>query len=339
MKHVPCQSQRASASATADHIAKYCCFLQNPAAECTVACGCGFIVKLEGLLRANLLALNWKKRGKTGELQTDYALITSHDMVPGLSLAKLKTERWMISCQGIQDGEEQTLSDLICGVISCCGPESLFAGHSDDAKVFLAHGGHVSCDIQLNITILFLNHEFEKKLLRGVQESNDFPLSLTVSVEECLDQKAYTRKYEQIITGGMGGSIPFQLYCCDEIRNVNSKPILVVEQQGTSEQSTTGVSIEQPNTSEHEQALSQEISDFEKLKKVKLNSLVETEYHGSPVVYINPDTKESSVIGMHVGDTDQKGRDVVITWHGILKMLQGLVNKNFEANRTQVGKK
>ena len=172
----------------------------------------------------------------------------------------------------------------------------------------------------INITILFLNHEFEKKLLRGVQESNGFPL--TVSVEECLDQKAYTRKYEQIITG----CTPFQLYCCDEIRNVNSKPISVVE-QGTSEQSTTEVSIEQPNTSEHEQALRREISDFEKLKKVKLNSLVETEYHGSPVVYINPDTKESSVIGVGVGDTDQKGRDVVITWHGILKMLQGLVYK------------
>ena len=63
-------------------------------------------------------------------------------------------------------------------------------------------------------------------------------------------------------------------------------------------------------------------------KKVKLNSLVETEHHGSPVVYINPDTNESSVIGVHVGDTDQKGWDVVITWHGILKMLQGLVCTN-----------
>ena len=97
-----------------------------------------------------LHCINWKNREKDGELQTDYALITSHDTIPGLSLAELKTERWTISCRGIQDGEEQTLSDLICGVISCCGPESLFAGHSDDAKVFLAHRGHVSCDIQLN---------------------------------------------------------------------------------------------------------------------------------------------------------------------------------------------
>ena len=305
-----------------DHITRFCCFLQNCKTH-----GRGFIVKLKGLRNAELLALHWKNREKDGELQTDYALITSHDTIPGLSLAELKTERWTISCRGIQDGEEQTLSDLICGVISCCGPESLFAGHSDDAKVFLAHRGHVSCDIQLNITILFLNHEFEKKLLQGVQESNDFPLSLTVSVEECLDQKAYTRKYEQIITG----STPFQLYCCDEIRNVISKPISVVE-QGTSEQSTTEVSIEQPNTSEHEQTLSQEMSDFEKLKKVKLNSLVETEHHGSPVVYINPDTNESSVIGVHVGDTDQKGQDVVITWHGILKMLQGLVYTNIAMN-------
>ena len=301
----------------------FCCFLQNCKTD-----GRGFIVKLEGLKIAELLSLHWKKREKDGELQTEYALITSHDTIPGLSLAELKNERWTISCQGIQGGEEQTLCDLICGVISCCGPESLFAGHSDDAKVFLAHRGHVSCDIQLNITILFLNHEFEKKLLQGVQGSNDANvvfLPMTVSVEECLDQKAYTRKYEQIITGG---STPVQLYYCDGIQSVSSKPISIVEQQGTAGQSTTEVSLEQPNTSEHEQALALNISDFEKLKKVKLNSLVETEYHGSPVVYINPDTNESSVIGVHVGDTDQKGRDVVITWHGILKMLQGLVYIN-----------
>ena len=293
----------------------FCCFLQNCKSH-----GRGFIVKLTGLClwKAELLALDWKERRKTGELQTDYALVTSHHTIPGLSLADLKTEGWRVSCQGIKNGEEQTLSDLICGVISCCGPESLFAGHTGNAKVFLAHGGHVSCDIHLNITILFLNHEFEKKLLQGVQESNDVPV--TVSVEECLDQKAYTQKYEQIITG----STPFQLYCCDGIQSVNSKPISIVE-QSTSEQSTTEVSIEQPNTSGHKQPLSQEISDFENLKKVKLNSLVGTEHHGSPVVYIDPDTNESSVIGVLVGDTDQKGRDVVITWHGILKMLQGLV--------------
>ena len=309
-----------------DHICditRFCCFLQN----CKTR-GHGFIVKLEGLWNAELLALHWKERRKTGELQTDYALITSHDMIPGLSLAKLKTEGWRVSCQGIKGGEEHALSDLICGVISCCGPESLFAGHSDDAKVFLAHRGHVSCDIQLNIAILFLN-EFAKKLLQGVQGSNDvndFPV--TISVEECLDQKAYTRKYEQIITGEKGGSTPFQLDCCDGIQSVKIKPISTVEHQGTSEQSTTEVSLEQPSTSGHEQVLGWKISNFEKLKKVKLNSLVETEYHGSPVVYINPETNESSVIGVHVGDTGQKGQDVVITWHGILKMLQGLVYIN-----------
>ena len=128
-----------------DHITRvlwFCCFLQNCKTH-----GRGFIVKLNGLWNAKLLALHWKNREKDGKLQTEYALVTSHDTIPGLSLAELKSERWTISCQGIQAGKEQTLSDLICGVISCCGPESLFAGHTDDAKVFLAHQGHVSCDI------------------------------------------------------------------------------------------------------------------------------------------------------------------------------------------------
>ena len=45
---------------------------------------------------------------------------------------------------------------------------------------------------------------------------------------------------------------------------------------------------------------------------------METEYHGSPVVYINPDTNE---VGVHVGDTDQKGKQLVVTFHEILWLL------------------
>ena len=89
-------------------------------------------------------------------------------------------------------------------------------------------------------------------------------------------------------------------------------------------QGTAAPSVEQQDTSEHQRVLYREITAFERLQKFELNGLVETECHGSPVVYINPDTNESSVIGVHVGDTDKRGHCVVVTFHGILRLLQGL---------------
>ena len=176
--------------------------------------GSGFIVEFEGLQSAKLLALDCKKAGKKEarekqktirELQTDYALVTSHDTIPGLSLSDLK--HWKISCQGIKNSKEQTLCDLVCGVISCCGSESLFAGHTVDAKILHTHYD-TSCDIQLNITTLFLNERFAKlHILPEVQKSGVSPP--TVSIKQCLDQflREYTRKYEHIIWYSGGKNI------------------------------------------------------------------------------------------------------------------------------------
>ena len=118
----------------ADPIVKYCCVLQTDLKGIVVN-GDGFIIEFQGLQKAKLLALDWTERGKTGELQTDYALITSHDTMPGSSPSALKD--WTFSCQGIESGNEKKLSNFVCGVISCCGSETLFAGHAPDAKVFV----------------------------------------------------------------------------------------------------------------------------------------------------------------------------------------------------------
>ena len=294
---MPSQSQRAKASGTANRITKYCCFLQSVN---TGTHGCGFIVELKDLQCANLLALNWKKRGKTGELQTDYALITSHDTIPGSSLSELESNRWTVSCQGIQNGNEQTLSDLICGVISCCGPESLLAGHTADATVtvFCPHPGKASCDVQLNTTILFLNSTFEVLL----QESTVSPPVIPVS--EYLDQNAYTQLHQLIINIGRNSGISY----CDGVQSVKTTSFSVFEQQ---------------HTSEHEQELAREIIEFERLQKLESNTALEI-CHGSPV-YLNPDSDEPLVIGVYVGRTSQKGEQLVVTFHGILRLLQGLV--------------
>ena len=130
VRPVPAPSPSQIRKAGVDYlIAKYCCLLLNAAAGGTANHGNGFIVELEGLQSAKLLALDWKKREKIGELETDYVLITSHDTIPGLSLSELNG--WTVSCQAIESGNEQTLSDLVCGVISCCGHESFIGpGHS-----------------------------------------------------------------------------------------------------------------------------------------------------------------------------------------------------------------
>ena len=294
---MPSQSQRAKASETADCITKYCCFLQSVN---TGACGSGFIVELKGLQTANLLALNWKKRGKTGELQTDYALVTSHDTIPGLSLSDLEKNHWTVSCQGIQNGSKLILSKLVCGVISCCGPESLLAGHSSDATVtvFRPHPANASCDIHLNITILFLNKSFEVLL----QESTVFPPVIPVS--EYLDKNAYTQQHQLIINTGRNSGVSH----CNGIRNVETASFPVVEQQ---------------RTLEHEQVLAREMIEFERFQKLESNTTMEV-CRGSPV-YLNPDTNEPSVIGVYVGRTSQKGEEFVVTFHGILRLLQGLI--------------
>ena len=274
-------------------IANYCCFLQSAGTH-----GSGIIVKFEGLRNANLLAL--KKRDKIGKLETDYALVTSHDTIPGLSRSEL--DHWIVSCQGIENGrKKEILSNIVCGVISCCGPESLFAGHTADATVtvFRSHHGNAGCDIQLNITILFLNRSFEE-LLQG---STVFPP--VIPVNEYLDQNTYTQKHRPIIDTGRNSGVSYMY--CDRIQSVKTALFSVVEQQ---------------RTLEHEQELTWE---FERFQKLESSSTMEI-CHGSPV-YLNPDTNtnEPLMIGVYVGRTSQKGVQLVVTFHGILRLLQGLI--------------
>ena len=289
-------------------ITKYYCFLRNP--EGTPH-GCGFIVEFRGVQRTKLLALDWEKRRKIGKLQTDYALITSHDTIPGSSPSDLNG--WKVSCEGIKNGNEHTLSNLICGVVSCCGPETLFAGHSPDANVFRSHRGNAGCDIQLNIAILFFNKLFEE-LLQGSTVS---PPVIPVNVY--LNQESYTQEYKQIInTGG-----ELEVYYCDKIRSVKSTAVSLAERQGTSEQNTAAVLVEQQDASVHKQVLCQEITEFQKFQKLETKCRVEL-CHGSPVVYLNSDANEFSVIGVYVGKTNRhKRQDIVVTFHGILRLLQG----------------
>ena len=328
VRPVPAPSPSQIRKAGVDYIAKYCCLLQNAAAGGTATHGSGFIVKLEGLQSAKLLALDWKKRGKTGELETDYVLITSHDTIPGLSLSELNG--WTVSCQAIESGNEQTMSDLVCGVISCCGHESFIGPGHSDARIFLAHP-NVSCQVELNITILFLNSTFEKLCMRqGVQESSactvlNPPL---VSVQKCLDQDAFSQEHQQIISAVSSDHAwreqaehrhTIHVYYCNGPRlgSLKATEVLAVEQQ---------------DTTEHNGEISHDIAKFEKFQKlyyresnISLNPALVGRCYGSPVVYYNTDSNESSVIGVHAGETDQKGQYVAVTLHGILRLLQGML--------------
>ena len=294
-----------------DNIAKYCCFLQNPKAH-----GIGFIVKLEDLPSCDR---KWKKQGKKGErAETDYVLITSHNTLSG-SLSALKG--WTVSWQGIADGHRQTkksLSDLVCGVISCCGSESLFAIRHGDTKIFCAHPS-ASCQMRLNVAILFLNKKFEE-LLKAAQV---FPP--VVSVQEYL---AHPREYRQIISSQ---------------KDIEPYHVCYYNGDGRSPQLLTAAIsvIEQQDTSVHEEGvLNKEIRKFENLQKLcyrlepsssmkptsrKKKKLALRKNYGSPVVYHNPITNERSIIGVHVGETDHKGEFFAVTLHGILRLIQGLL--------------
>ena len=315
---MPSQSQRAKASRIADRITRYCCFLQSVN---TGAHGSGFIVELKDLRSAKLLVLDWKERGKTGELQTDYALITSHDTIPG-SISALKN--WTVSCQGIENGSKKTLSDLVCGVISCCGPESVFdPGHQTQTKHYILNAG---CQVKLNITILFLKEKIQELLQESGAKHIVFPP--VISVPKCLNQEAYIQEYEQIISSVSveeHHSAHIHVYYCDRVRRLpqTTAASLVVKQVTVQK-----VTSDQQETSAPKGVFNREIAIFEKFQKIyyreSSSSTLNERCYGSPVVYHNPASNECSIIAVHVGVTDQKGKYVAVTLHGILQTLQGL---------------
>ena len=307
---------RGQTEASADgHISKYCCFLEN---SNTRAHGSGFVVEFEGLQSGELLALNWERRRKHGELKTNYALITSHDTIPGLPFTELNG--WTVSCQGIEGGNEQTLSDLVCGVISCCGQESLFGPGHSDARIFLPHP-NLSCQIELNLTILYLNDTFDGKL----KESSVFPPLISLSKKD-LDQEVFFQKH--IISNGNGkehlecsSTHSVYVYHCSGPRSSVKTAVSVVKQQDTSDPEEKNPTV-----------ISQEIRNFEKFQELhyeELNSSGNStalvgRCYGSPVVYHNPVTNEHTIIGVHVGETDQIGQFYAVTFHRIQQILQGL---------------
>jgi len=308
-------SQSTDQHVSVDRIANYCCFLQSVD---TGAHGSGFIVEFEGLRSVELFALNWKKRSRIGELQTNYALITSHDTIPGLSLSDCSKNRWTVSCQGIAKGDEQKLSELVCGVISCCGDESLFGIPHGDVSMFLAHP-NVSCKIEFNVTILFLNSTFEK--LRMLQEecSGCTVSPPVITVEKYLDQDAFAQRHKQVISA-------------------TQHSVHVYYSNGPKSYLKTAVSVhaeQQDTASEHNEVLSRDIAKFEMFQKLHyressssepINSPLIERCYGSPVVYHNPATDEQSIAGVHVGETEQKGEYYAVTFYGILQMLQGLLH-------------
>ena len=126
-----------------------------------------------------------------------------------------------------------------------------------------------------------------------------------IPVNEYLDKNAYTQLHQLIINTGRNSRVSY----CGGICSVKTASLLVVEQQ---------------RTSEHGQELTRDIDEFERFQKLESNTTMEI-CHGSPV-YLNPDTDTDKplVIGVYVGET-VTSHQFVVTFHGILRLLQGLV--------------
>ena len=292
-----------------------------------------------------LPALHWQERRRVGELQTNYALVTCHSTFPGLSpdsphlppdseISSLNG--WTISCPAIENGDKQNLRSLVCGVISCCGPESLFSrvvgGETagkvlQEARALIPHPNDAQiCEIGLNITILFINKRFEE-LLRTAHSTHSLPHSPpVVPVQKYLDHNACITELDQIIHEAN----------CEKKQQSETSSTQVLHVYYRNEAAgcprTTAVSrIEyehiphvQPST---KHALSHEMSMYEKFQKLTYHAGssaigVLGKYFGSPLVYYNHSTKEFTVIGVHTGFV--QGRNVAVTFYGILHLLQGL---------------
>ena len=330
----PSGSNGPSTGGAGDRITKYCCYLhkRRGSAE-TDSHGNGFIVNFrtdDGQLQPALLAL---QQDRFGKLETTYALITAHRTIPSWS----SVSGWTISCPGIRNGDRQKMSDLVCGVISCCGPDSLLAnsGHGH-AKAVSKHTSVsvAKCDIQLNVTILFLNKSFEKLLHKGDNPGRPFLQIPVVPVQQCFDQNACASNIQKLIREGStamdkvqpgnesrsASTEPFQVYYCDGARNLTAAAYTVSVIEHSKPQCI----------SQHERPLSHKIATYERSQKVYYRESGTTSNEvlrkccGAPFVYHSRDAKEPTLIGVHVGESEQPGEFVAATLHGIIQLLRGL---------------
>ena len=321
-----------STGGAGDRITKYCCYLHKRGGAETDARGNGFIVDFrtdDGQLQPALLAL---QQDRFGKLETTYALITAHRTIP--SWSSVSDSGWTISCAGIRNGDRQKMSDLVCGVISCCGPEGLLAnsGHvyakavSEHTSVSVA-----KCDIQLNVTILFLNKTFERLLQKGDSPGRPFLQVPVVPVRQCFDQNACASNIQELIRegspamdklqpGNESRSASAEVYYCDGARNLTAAAYTVSVIEHSKPQ----------RISQHERPLSHKIATYERSQKVYYRESGTTSKEvlrkccGSPLVYHSRDAKEPTLIGVHVGESEQPGEFVAATLHGIIQLLRGL---------------
>ena len=314
-----------------DRITKYCCYLhkRGGGAE-TDSHGNGFIVDFrtdDGQLQPALLAL---QQDRFGKLETTYALITAHRTIPSWS----SVSGWTISCPGIRNGDRQKMSDLVCGVISCCGPESLLANSGHGHAKAVSEHTNVSvakCDIQLNVTVLFLNKTFERLLHKGDSSGRPFLQIPVVPVQQCFDQNACTSNIQKLIRegspamdklqpGNESRSASAEVYYCDGARNLTAAACTISVIEHSKPQ----------HISQHERPLSHKIATYERSQKVYYRESGTTSKEvlrkccGSPLVYHSRDAKEPTLIGVHVGESEQPGEFVAATLHGIIQLLRGL---------------
>lgn len=125
--------------------------------------GFGTIVKLSGLplncdqLHIQLPGLTQRVRGVP---ETEYALVTTHSLIPKYSDVKF----WKI--EFLSHGEyvtKETLDKYVSnsGVVSCCGKESSFI--IPGPTTAFEHRNKACRQLNLNFTVLFLNKKFKQE--------------------------------------------------------------------------------------------------------------------------------------------------------------------------------
>ena len=302
---------------TTDSIATWSCYLKYEGIGGRLN-GSGVIVEFD-VPHTELQALLPSLQNLSTPLETRYALLTCHHTIPDLQ-STAPGGWWMFVGSGKKTVYK--LDSLVCGVVSCCGENGVisFGPNRSNAHVpVLMPHQNECCTLNLDFTMVFLNQSFEKQVMKKGMPS---PPQVHVP-SSCIlrDPQALFCPIESDAASGTEARM--ELYHREEsevvIHSVTTDQCLAT--------STVG--------DDSRQQLEKEVAQYKQYQSIHYTvpgDIVEG-YSGSALVYYDPVTEESRLVGIHVGTAteEEKGgahttacdQYIGVSIHGIMQLLSG----------------
>ena len=313
-KPFPRIRRQSSSESSNDPITTWSCSLKYSGFGGTM-CGSGVIIEF-GTPHSKLQSCFPGLQKLKAPPETSYALLTCHHTIPDGSTTSL--QGWNIV---VGPGKKtQRLDAIVCGAVSCCGEDGIisFSSKKSDVAVLLPHQTGC-CKLKLDFTILFLNQNFERQIVKRVSPR---PLKIDIpsdssdlsGLQAVLHQIESTSNNNEADTTG-------RLHLCRR-EEVEVVCIPVEIEQGAAAHGDASATLR----------LDDEINTHRKLLKIcytepEASGEIVEGYSGSALVYYDPETNDPCLVGIHVGVDEKTSGEaqwyIGLTIQTILQLLRG----------------